>query len=191
MSDTDLTSNIPAKHAAGIGLATMAWADFEFDIDYTIWELLSTQQALAACVTAQMISPIPKLNALQSLVRLYQFGEELENRISQFSGSIGGLVERRNRIVHDKRIWYPDTGTVKRIQVTAKSRLTLGAQPESFDDLAVFASDVVGAHNKFNEIMDAIFEALHVFAKLPEAQKPPLPRIIRRQTSATPTNETN
>jgi hypothetical protein len=180
----------PVKHAACIGLAVMSWADLEFEIDFTIWDLMDCPQALSACLTAQLISPIPKLNALQSLVRLYQFGGDLEERLSQFAGNIGGLVEQRNRIIHDKRIYDPATPlSVRRINVTAKTRLKFAEQPESMDDLKEFAKRVVTARSKFIEIRDAIIVARDASRALPAEQKPRLPQIIRRLVAEVPTSD--
>lgn len=179
MSEPDLES-IPARHGIAIAVAVMAWSDFEFEIDYAIWELMDSPQALSACLTAQLVSPIPKLNALLSLVRLYQFGEELENRLSQFSGSIGGLVERRNRIVHDKRIWDPSTGKIRRLNVTARGRLKFVEEPETIEDLKDFAQSATEARWKFVEIRDEIIKRRDQTRALPGEQKPQLPRLIRR-----------
>jgi hypothetical protein len=180
--DPDLEA-IPEKHAMGIALAIMVWSDLEFEIDYTIWDLMDAPQALSACLTAQLISPIPKLNALLSLLRLYEFGENLEDRLSQFSGNIGGLVERRNRIVHDKRIWDPQTGDVSRINVTARGRLKFGKQPESLDDLMDFAKSVMAARTKFLKIRDEIIQRRDAFKALPADKKPQLPRLVREVLS--------
>jgi hypothetical protein len=178
MSKPDF-ENIPAKHAAALGLVVMAWADLEFDIDYTIWEMMDTPQALSACLTAQLISPIPKLNALQALLRLYQFGEKLEKRISQFSGNLGSLIEKRNRTVHDKRIISHDLTKVSRVQITAKTKLAFGPQDESFESLAGLATEISKATDNFRDIQKAIFKELDASASLPAEQKPQLPRIIR------------
>jgi len=61
------------SHLAYVGLAVNSWADLEFEIDFTIWDLMDCPQALSACLTAQLVSPIPKLKVLLSLVRLYEF----------------------------------------------------------------------------------------------------------------------
>jgi hypothetical protein len=191
MADEPFDENaFPIKHSACIGLAVMSWADLEFEIDFTIWDLMDCPQALSACLTAQLISPIPKLNALQSLVRLYQFGGDLEERLSQFAGNIGGLVDQRNRIIHDKRIYDPATLSVRRINVTAKTRLKFAEQPESADDLKEFAKRVINARSKFIEIRDAIIAARDASRALPAEQKPQLPRIIRRLVPEVPTSDT-
>jgi hypothetical protein len=178
----------PLSHLAYVGLAVSSWADLEFEIDFTIWDLMDCPQALSACLTAQLVSPIPKLNALQSLLQLYKFGEELETRLSQFAGSVAGLNELRNRIVHDKRIYDPETKQVRRINVKAKAKLEFMEQPEAISDLIQFCRRATEARSKFIEIRDAIIAARDVARSLPVEQRPPLPRIVRGVVPGVPTN---
>jgi hypothetical protein len=176
------------SHLAYVGLAVSSWADLEFEIDFTIWDLMDCPQALSACLTAQLFSPIPKLNALQSLVQLYKFGEDLERRLSQFAGSVAGLNELRNRIVHDKRIYDPETQKVRRINVKAKNKLEFMEQPESVNDLTQFSRRAIEARSSFIEIRDAIIAARDIARSLPVDQRPPLPRLVRRVVPGVPTN---
>jgi hypothetical protein len=177
---SDDQNTVPVRHAQALGTAVMAWSDLEFEIDYAIWDLMDSPQALSACLTAQMISPIPKLNALQSLVRLYQFGKKLEDKLATFSGSIGPLIERRNRMIHDKRIWNPENGHVRRITVTARTRLKFMEETETFDDVMKFIKDAMKARQDFMKIRDAIMERRDATRALPPEQKPQLPRMYRR-----------
>jgi hypothetical protein len=177
------------SHLAYVGLAVSSWADLEFEIDFTIWDLMDCPQALSACLTAQLVSPIPKLNALLSLVQLYQFGAELEKQLSQFSGSVAGLNELRNRIVHDKRIIDPKTQKVRRINIKAKAKLEFMEQPETVNDLAQFSQRALDARWKFIEIRDAIIAKRDADRALPVEQRPQLPRIIRRVLPGVPTND--
>jgi hypothetical protein len=176
------------SHLAYVGLAVSSWADLEFEIDFTIWDLMDCPQALSACLTAQLVSPIPKLHALQSLVQLYEFGEELEARLSTFAGSVAGLNELRNRIVHDKRIYDPETQKVRRINVKAKAKLEFMEQPETVNDLTQFSQRAIDARWKFIEIRDAIIAARDAARLLPVEQRPQLPRIVRRVVPGVLTN---
>jgi hypothetical protein len=184
----DDPNSIPARHSQALGTVVMAWSDLEFEIEYAIWELMDSPQALSACLTAQMISPIAKLNALQSLVRLYQFGKKLEDRLAKFSGSLAPLIERRNRIIHDKRIWNPANGHIRRITVTARTRLKFMEETETFDDLKKFIQDAMNARQDFMKIRDAIMERRDATRGLPPEQKPQLPRLNRR---AVPEDQAN
>jgi len=182
------TESHPLGHMAHVGLAVSSWADLEFEIDFTIWDLMDCPQALSACLTAQLVSPIPKLNALQSLLQLYKFGEELETRLSQFAGRVASLNELRNRIVHDKRIYDPETQKVRRINVKAKSKLEFMEQPETVNDLIQFYRRAIDARSTFIEIRDAILAARDIARSLPVEQRPPLPRMVRRVVPGVPTN---
>jgi hypothetical protein len=177
------------SHLAYVGLAVNSWADLEFEIDFTIWDLMDCPQALSACLTAQLVSPIPKLKVLSSLVRLYEFGDDLEERLDKFSGSVGGLNELRNRIVHDKRIIDPKSQRVRRINVTAKRQLEFMEQPESVHDLAQFAQRVIDARWKFIEIRDAIIAKRDASRALPVEQRPQLPRMVRHVVPRVPTDD--
>ena len=57
---------IPDERYIALGKVADAWADLEFDIDQFIWKLMRTEQALGACVTAQMISSHPRFRALSA-----------------------------------------------------------------------------------------------------------------------------
>jgi hypothetical protein len=177
------------SHLAYVGLAVNSWADLEFEIDLTIWDLMDCPQALSACLTAQLVSPIPKLKALSSLVRLYEFGDDLEKRLDKFSGSVADLNELRNRIVHDKRIIDPKSQRVRRINVTAKSQLKFMEQPESVHDLAQFAQRAIDARGKFIEIRDAIIAKRDASRALPIEQRPQLPRMVRHVVPGVPTDD--
>ena len=92
----------------------------KLEIDRLIWYLLQTNQALGACVTAQMISIHPRLTALGSLVRLWQVSQPLLDELASLDGTARGLSETRNQIIHDKRMIWWKTKEVVRFQVTAK-----------------------------------------------------------------------
>jgi hypothetical protein len=114
---------IPEAHYAAIGRVVDAWAELEFEIDQFIWHLTQTPQALAACVTAQIISIYLRMQALVSLVNLYMRDEELIKELNKFSGDVGQLAEKRNRIIHDRRFVQVETKKVVRFQITAKTTL--------------------------------------------------------------------
>ena len=65
MSNTANGENIPIpdEHYCALGKVADAWADLEFDIDQLLWKLMRTEQALGACVTAQMFQPsaVPRI----------------------------------------------------------------------------------------------------------------------------------
>src|SRR5208282_6527285 len=83
---------IPDEHYIALGKVADAWADFEFEIDQMIWELMRTPQTFGACVTAQMISGRPRFRALKALVRLYEVSDPLIKRLNTISSDAGSLA---------------------------------------------------------------------------------------------------
>jgi hypothetical protein len=73
-----------------------------------------------ACITAQLISVHPRMRAFTALVELHNGGAQAVKDLKAFTGSIGGLVEKRNRCVHDPRMSDMATGAVHRLEITAK-----------------------------------------------------------------------
>ena len=152
MSNTANGENIPIpdEHYCALGKVADAWADLEFDIDQLLWKLMRTEQALGACVTAQMISSHPRFRALYALVRLYAVSDATTKEIGTFAGEITGLQTRRNRIIHDKRLMWAATKQVVRFQVTADNKLEFGPQSESIQVLDEFTAQIMNARIKFD-----------------------------------------
>jgi hypothetical protein len=167
---------IPDEHYAALGKVADAWADLEFDIDQFIWKLLRTEQALGACITAQMISSHPRFRALYALVRLYAVSDETTKEIGTLSGEVAGLQTRRNRIIHDKRMMWAATKEVVRFQVTAEAKLQFGPQPEPIESLAKFVQEVMAVRVKFDQLRKKIEAEID---KSPGKWKSPLPQITR------------
>jgi hypothetical protein len=84
--------SIPDSHYAAIGKVADAWS------------LLRTNQALGACVTAQMIGAPPRLRAVRALVALLRLSAPIAKELASLDGSILSLGEQRNRAMHDKRL---------------------------------------------------------------------------------------
>ncbi len=147
---------IPDDHYVAIGKVADAWSDLEFEIDRLIWYLLQTNQALGACVTAQMISIHPRLTALGSLVRLWQVSQPLLDELASLDGTARGLSETRNRMIHDKRMIWWKTKEVVRFQVTAKKELKFGPQPETIRELMEFRETVLKLFERFAKLSHKI-----------------------------------
>jgi hypothetical protein len=120
---------IPDEHYAAIGKMADSWADLEFEIDQLIWKLLCTAQALGACVTSQLISVHPKLDA---------------------------LATKRNRLIHDKRMIWFTSREVVRFEISAKGGLKFEPVPETPEYLINFSREVYDQISKFHSIRDKI-----------------------------------
>jgi hypothetical protein len=167
---------IPDEYYAGLGKVADAWADLEFDIDQFLWKLMRTDQALGACVTAQLISSHPRFRALYALVRLYAVKDETAKEVGTLSGEVAGLQTQRNRIIHDKRMMRATTKQVVRFQVTADNKLEFGPQPESPKSLNEFKEKITAVRIKFDQLRKKIETEIEAS---PDKWKSPLPHITR------------
>ena len=167
---------IPDDHYVAIGRVADAWADLEFDIDQFLWKLMRVEQALGACVTAQMISSHPRFRALSALVQLYAVKDETIKEIGALSGEIAGLQTKRNRTIHDKRLMWAATREVVRFQVTADNKLQFGPQPESLESLTKFKDEITAVRLKFDRLKRQIEAEIEAS---PDKWKSPLPHITR------------
>jgi hypothetical protein len=151
-----LPGTISDEHYAAIGRATDKWSDLEFEIDRSIWNLLRVQHALGACVTGQMYSALNKMCALIALVNLYELSDTIPTTLNKLTADIGPLIEKRNRIIHDKRFVHVGTFDVVRFQATADKKLKFGPQPETLDSLYGFCNEAEALRQRFLEIAKQI-----------------------------------
>lgn len=117
-------AKIPAKYFAAIGRIASGWAYFEMLINHAIWELANVEQHFGACVTAQIIAPVPRFKALVSLLRLRGADEASLKRLNSLSGSADELAQLRNRIVHDFSGMHRRTKKFSQLRITADRKLT-------------------------------------------------------------------
>jgi hypothetical protein len=139
-------------------------ANIEFQIDRGIWDLVGTRQQLAACITAQLISPHPRLKAFTALAEILGASAARIAELNALAGTLGGLYEKRNRIVHDPRMVRMSDGAVQRLQVTAKPKVHFGFIEETADEVIKIADDLTTKGNEFIKLRDIVIEeitALH------------------------------
>jgi hypothetical protein len=163
---------IPEGHWAAIGRALASWAELEFLIDRTTWHLLGVDQGLGACLTAQFSSVFARLDALLSLAEMRTISKSSIDELKKFRGHLGGLSERRNRLVHDARFVRQD-GSVNRFRVTAKSVLHFNFESETPADLAGFQSEVDQKRQEFLAIWQKILDE---FESMPAGRRLRFPR---------------
>jgi hypothetical protein len=171
-----LSDDMALAHYAAMGRVVDAWADLEFEIDQFIWRLLRTPQALAACVTSQIISIYPRMQALISLAGLYIIDEKLIKELNSFSGEVSKLAEKRNRIIHDKLFIQIETTKFMRFQITAKKTLYFPPKEEQITDLNNFITTVKNTKLQFVNIRGRIEN--HILSSQ-DKQRSPLPYIAR------------
>jgi hypothetical protein len=159
-----IESVIPEAHLAAIGHVANTAANVELQIDLGIWALVGSRQQLAACVTAQLISPHPRLKAFTALAEILGATPGRIRELNTLAGIIAGLYEKRNRIVHDPRMVKQDTGAVQRLQVTAKPKVRFGFIEETADEVIKVAEDLNKRGKEFMQLRDLVIseiDALH------------------------------
>lgn len=151
---------IPDDHYAAIGKAADAWASLEFEIDLMVWELMGVKQPIGACVTAHMLSVLPKLKALRALVKLFGL-DESDKMLGTFTGEVSNYIDKRNRLIHDRRFVKASTNEVVRYEISAKKELVMEAIPETKNQLEDFQLKTIALMIDFETLCDKIrFELL-------------------------------
>lgn len=178
---------IPDEHVALMGRVAEAWSQFEFQIDQGIWRLLETRQQLSACVTSQFLSIHPRLRAFIALVMVRNASKCTSDALNTFSGSISGLVEKRNRAIHDPRYRQKDSGEIHRLEITAKPKIQFGFIPESKEGLQETINKIYAKTEEFINLRDG---ALAEIDALPPEDQPILLEIVPvKKDRADPTND--
>ena len=149
-------------HYAAIGLVASNWARLERFADEAIWELLQTNPALSACVTAQMMGLRPRFLAIQALLRSFAAPDKDIDTVDRLLRRSYELANERNRIVHDP--WFYNIRTDARARyaatVDSQGRPTLAFIEVPKDDLNRLAQRVHDFAEKAFETFDNILQPL-------------------------------
>jgi hypothetical protein len=160
---TFLDDNDP--HFAAIGRVATSWALLEVLIDQRIATLTSATSESIACITAQLIGPARRMDALIALARLREFPEALIAELKAISGRIQQLGENRNRVVHDPIFQARKTGDIYKATITAKGKLVYGAFRTSLDEMQRTEKAIKLMVNEFYELSERLGAALHEINK--------------------------
>lgn len=171
---------IPEPHFAAVGRMVDACAGLDLCIDYMIWELLGIDQLSGACVTAQMISIHPRMHALLALAHLKGATASLVE-LRKFYTDMGGLAEKRNRLVHDKRLVNYHTEEVAIFTISAKHSLKFGIVQETTKELDGFAQTMKSMTKRFEAIAEKI---RHEISKSPHISPLEKERLYRLRIPA-------
>jgi hypothetical protein len=161
-------------HYTVIGLVASLWGILESSIDGSIAQFAFTEERAMACVTAQLIGPAKRMDALIALVRYRGGGPQLISELKSFQGSIQQLGEDRNRIVHDPVVRGKTTGKVYKSLITAKGELKYDFSPVSIDKMKKTGEDIRGAIGRFIDLRSRINAEMNeklqkVLESIPEA----------------------
>jgi hypothetical protein len=129
-------------HYTVIGRVASNWAHLETMIDGCIAKLAMCGEQEMACVTAQLIGPSKRMDALLSLFVHRGGSSTLRKKIKAFQGRVQQLGEDRNRIVHDAMVIRIDTGEAHKALITAKGELKYEFLPLSIESMKKTAAKI-------------------------------------------------
>lgn len=165
---------IPYEYSNEIANIVSQFAQLEYNIDTVIWELAGLSDMpngidIGACLTAQIPSVVPRIEALIALARVQGVPEDRVRKLNKFKEHARGVGERRHRVAHDPwfATWQPDRpeSEVYRLQRTAKAKLEHGYKHVAIDELKALTADIQAVIDQFNELGS---ELLRAFWTLPE-----------------------
>jgi hypothetical protein len=138
-------------------------ATLEFFINTAIWELMNVEQRTGACVTAQIMSIQPRLDAPISLVTLNGGKQSLIDDLNKFAAKAGSLARQRNRIVHDP--WFVQGTTMEPYQFvsTAYKKLDFGFKHTPTDGLLSLQKKIHTLYHDFEKLHSKILSELPSF----------------------------
>lgn len=158
--DDDILLNfIEPHHAAKILQAISAYAHLEYEIDEMIWELAGVEPEIGACLTAQFVNIVPRLEALISLANAQHVSDRHIEKLGKMKGAITGLSGRRHRLAHDPWFYAHKTWKLYRLEKTAKSKLVHSYMPVTEDELKAYEDEIVGVTSRFRELRSEILQA--------------------------------
>lgn len=138
-SEPVYSSDEQRDHYAAIGKVTGEWAFVEFFLDYHTAQLLGISDKAAVCLQSQVIGPSRKFDAYVAAVR-WRGVTKLNKDLDQFGKDIAVLAERRNRVVHDLWMLFPDGPA--RYELTAKRTIRQKLVPTPTGEVLRLASEI-------------------------------------------------
>ena len=170
-------------HYTIIGRVASQWAVLEAQIDGTIAYLADCSEAQMTCVTAQLIGPAKRMDALIALFTYRNGSKELRKKLKAFQGRLQQLGEDRNRVVHDPLILHDDTGQVRKLLATAKGELKYSFEPVSKEQMNSVAESIRNYGQEFIELKKSIQ------AEIGELTQRELQRMLAAQSDQNPPDE--
>lgn len=153
-------------HYAAIGRVAANWAFLEQEIDDQTVKIGAIPKLQALCLTAQVIGPARKLDALFAVANLYEPPKKLMRELETVAKEITSVAERRNRVVHDPWLLISPKERAFRFEKSARRKLKA--------DLVHYPTRKVA---KLAEEIDALTERLSKAAREITAHADALRRI--------------
>jgi len=123
MTEEKPTLTLDRQLFAIVGQIASDWATLEYMVNDCIWTAAQLDEQLGACITAQIFSLPPRLDALAMLLRARGASPKLVEKLNKFIQDSRLPTEARNRAVHDPIGVDEDTGNPQQLQITARGKL--------------------------------------------------------------------
>lgn len=99
---------LPADHHVYtlVGRVASEWSRFEHALDLIICDLANIEPEKGACITAQIMGPVPRLRVIITQLKQINTDEStsLAGEFKELMGICSDVAEDRNRLIHDS--WY-------------------------------------------------------------------------------------
>ena len=118
-----------------VGLIAAETARIERLLDQSICNIGEMDLKVGACLTGQMIGPIPRFNALHQLASNRGISKPILDRIKKTRGHASTHFDRRNRAVHDPWLEDKATGATHQDRGKPKNNPAFGPTPVSEQEM--------------------------------------------------------
>jgi hypothetical protein len=143
-------------YLSAIGWLALAWSEFEFHINDSIWELANVGREAGACMTAQLIGPGPRFRCLIALLNLHKVSGSLVKEFNSFSAEAESLGRQRNRYLHDPMVIDSITKKVHRMEITADRTVKHEIIEVEISEIKGLATKIEHASAKFDELYERV-----------------------------------
>jgi len=165
-----------------IGRVAAIWAQFEFYLSETMWELMNVERKAGACVTAQMFGTAPRFRAIAALMHMRGANQALIDEMNVFSGRAQAVGDRRHRFMHDP--WQINhSKEFERLHLKADRKLEFEFKLEDMKQIDKTYTDVFKLLNDFEDFRLRMVDALPSFSRTQYAQSPGIATRPRRKGS--------
>ena len=159
-----------------VGNIASDWATLEYLVNDCIWTAAQVDQQLGACITAQIFSLPPKLDALVLLLRARGASQKTMRALNDFIQDLRGPTELRNRAIHDPLGVHAKDGKERQLQITARGKLVFELREITATQLAKDRDTIARFLERFMRLRGEIEAELET---LPYTPQPLFPRISR------------
>ena len=136
-----------------IGIIATSWATLELVVDHSVWDFAEVGHSAGACITGNMPSIFPKMDALIALSELREVSKHTIKKLTRIKNEMHAVAEQRNFAVHSAISSFEneDGEVLETIQTRIKSRggREFGTVPITKDELSKVSHRIHELHLKF------------------------------------------